>query len=71
MEKTIRLWRFPDAPADLRALHPDGKAASWVMEAPPTMAEAAESFIAERVDLIGCLRRYTLSDGTLVFFGDL
>jgi hypothetical protein len=69
MEKVIRLWRFQDAPADLRALHPNGKVASWVMEAPPTMVEAAENFMAERADLKERLTRYTLSDGTVVFFG--
>jgi hypothetical protein len=71
MEKMIRMWRFPDAPAKLRALHPKGKKASWVMQAPPTMVEAAENFMAERGDLKGRLTRYTLADGTVVFFGDL
>jgi hypothetical protein len=71
MEKMIRIWRFPDAPAKLRALHPKGKEASWVMEAPPKMVKAAENFMAGRADLKQRLARYTLADGTVVFFGDL
>jgi hypothetical protein len=71
MEKMIRMWRFQDAPAKLRALHPKGKEASWVMEAPPPMVTAAENFMAERADLKRRLTRYTLPDGTVVFFGDL
>ena len=57
MNALVRPWEndpavaVSDALADLRALHPNGKPASWVMEAPPTMVNAAENFMAERADL--------------------
>jgi hypothetical protein len=66
----IRIWKFPDAPASLKKLYPNGSEITWVMEAPADMSMEAESMLDERTHLFSKVTRCPQVDGTVVFFGE-
>jgi hypothetical protein len=65
----IRIWKFTDAPQDLRDLYSEGSAETWVLEAPPGESAEAEILLVPRDEDIGKISRVQLPDGRLVVFG--
>jgi hypothetical protein len=66
----IRIWKFPNAPASLKKLYPEGSEATWVMKASADMCAEAESMLDERTPLFSRVVRHPQFDGTVVFFGE-
>lgn len=65
----IKLWKFHDAPEHLTNHYPEGLETTWVMEVPADCAVEAEILIQARAASFADLRRHTLQDGSLLFFG--
>jgi hypothetical protein len=65
----IRIWKFADAPPDLRELYSEGSAETWVLEAPPGESGDAEILLVPRDEDLGKIASVQLPDGRFVFFG--
>jgi hypothetical protein len=65
----IRIWKFADAPQDLRELYSEGSAETWVLEAPAGESADAEMLLVPRDEDLGKISSVELPDGRFVFFG--
>ena len=67
----IRIWKFADAPPDLKGLYPFGSSETWVLEATPDDAGNAGQLMLSANSKSREVSRFELADGRLVFFGSL
>ncbi len=64
----IKIWKFNDAPLQLRELYPQGTGETWVLEVPSTMMGEVQDVIRAAPFRASEVLRNELPDRTIIFF---
>jgi hypothetical protein len=63
----IIIWRYENAPQDLKDLRPFSTSGTWVLRAPTSLSTEVEAFL--KLNLTSEVVRHEMVEGTVVFFG--
>lgn len=66
--KRVRMWSFPQAPAELQALFPEATDSDWVVHAPAADRDAIESSLLQWRPVYP-VRSAEQADGSVVYLG--
>lgn len=66
-QSVMRLWKYENAPQDLRDLRRFPSGRTWVLQAPRSLATELEAFLD--LSQAAVTSRHILRDGSVVLFG--
>ena len=64
----IKIWKFRDAPIELKQLAPQSSECTWVLKIPEPMVAEVDGVLHSGSQSVTVFARHELDDGTVVMF---